>query len=67
MAGIDALTSLDDVAFANHLIRTVGVATVPGSSFYAGAYSGPAQVRFSFPKRMETIERGLEALRRMRD
>src|SRR5438270_457564 len=28
MAGIDALTSLDDVAYADHLIRAVGVATV---------------------------------------
>jgi aminotransferase len=67
MAGIDALTSMDDVAFANHLARTVGVATVPGSSFYASRDSGPPQIRFSFPKRMETIARGLEALRRLRD
>jgi aminotransferase len=67
MAGIEALTSMDDVAFANHLARTVGVATVPGSSFYASRDSGPPQIRFSFPKRMETIARGLEALRRLRD
>jgi aminotransferase len=67
MAGIDALTSMDDVAFANHLVRTVGVATVPASSFYASRDRRPRQVRFSFPKRMETIARGLEALRRLRD
>jgi aminotransferase len=67
MAGIDALTSLDDVAFAHHLVRTLGVATVPGSSFYANRELGRRHVRFSFPKRMETIERGLEALRRLRD
>jgi aspartate/methionine/tyrosine aminotransferase len=67
MAGIDTLTSLDDVAFANQLVRTAGVATVPGSSFYANRDLGRRHIRFSFPKRMETIERGLQALRRLRD
>jgi aspartate/methionine/tyrosine aminotransferase len=67
MAGIDTLTSLDDVAFADHLVRSVGVATVPGSSFYANRDLGRRHIRFSFPKRIETIERGLEALRGLRD
>jgi aminotransferase len=66
MAGIEGLTSLDDVAFADHLVRSVGVATVPGTSFYANRDLGRRHVRFSFPKRMETIERGLEALRHLR-
>ncbi|MBO0730495.1 MAG: aminotransferase class I/II-fold pyridoxal phosphate-dependent enzyme, partial [Acidimicrobiaceae bacterium] len=65
MAGIEALTDLDDVAFADHLIRTAGVATVPGSSFYANRELGRRHVRFSFPKRTETIERGIQALRRL--
>ncbi len=34
MAGIDAFGATDDVAFARHLVRDVGVATVPGSSFF---------------------------------
>jgi aspartate/methionine/tyrosine aminotransferase len=63
MAGIDGLTDLDDVAFADHLVRTAGVATVPASSFYADRALGRRHVRFSFPKRRETIERGLAALR----
>lgn len=63
MAGIEGLTDLDDVAFADHLIRTAGVATVPGSSFYANRELGRRHVRFSFPKRTETIERGIQALR----
>jgi len=67
MVGIDALTSLDDVAFADHLVRAVGVATVPGTSFYAHRELGRRQLRFSFPKRLGTIQRGLEALRRLRD
>jgi aminotransferase len=67
MAGIGGLSREDDVAFARHLIETVAVATVPGSSFYSGDPSrGRSQVRFSFPKRLETIERGIAALRGLR-
>jgi aspartate/methionine/tyrosine aminotransferase len=64
MAGIERLTDLDDVAFARHLIETAAVATVPGSSFYANRELGRRHIRFSFPKRRETIERGMTALRR---
>jgi len=63
MAGIERITDLDDVAFAQHLIETAAVATVPASSFYANGELGRRHVRFSFPKRRETIERGVAALR----
>ena len=63
MAGIGAFGYDDDVAFARHLIQSVGVATVPASSFFHDPALGRGQVRFSFPKRLETIERGLAALR----
>ncbi|HEY4025550.1 MAG TPA: aminotransferase class I/II-fold pyridoxal phosphate-dependent enzyme [Candidatus Dormibacteraeota bacterium] len=63
MAGIQGLTDLDDVAFAQRLIKTAAVATVPGSSFYADPELGRRHIRFSFPKRRETIERGIGALR----
>jgi aminotransferase len=63
MTGIRGLTELDDVAFARRLIETAGVATVPGSSFYADRELGRGHIRFSFPKRPETIQRGVEALR----
>ena len=63
MAGIERITDLDDVAFARHLIETAAVATVPASSFYANGELGRRHVRFSFPKRRETIERGVAALR----
>ena len=62
MAGIENLGWDDDVAFARHLIETVAVATVPASSFYHDPELGRRHVRFSFPKRMETIARGLDAL-----
>ncbi len=66
MAGIQGLTDLDDVGFTHRLIETTGVATVPGSSFYVHRELGRRHVRFSFPKRMETIERGIQALRVLR-
>lgn len=47
----------DDVTFAQYLVRDVGVAVVPGSSFYSVPERGAQQVRFAFPKRMETLER----------
>ena len=40
------------------------VVTVPASSFYSDDPTrGRGQVRFSFPKKLETIERGIAALR----
>jgi aspartate/methionine/tyrosine aminotransferase len=66
MAGIEGLTDRDDVAFAHWLVETAGVATVPGSSFYADRELGRRLIRFSFPKRLATIERGLQALRQVR-
>jgi hypothetical protein len=38
---------------------------VPASSFFHDPQQGRGQVRFSFPKKLETIERGLDALRRL--
>jgi L-glutamine---4-(methylsulfanyl)-2-oxobutanoate aminotransferase len=63
MAGIGNFGIADDVAFARRLIESVAVATVPASSFYHDPALGRGQVRFSFPKRMETLNRGLGALR----
>jgi len=40
----------DDTAFAMWLIKSIGVATVPGSSFYAHPELGRTKIRFCFPK-----------------
>ena len=66
MAGIGSFGATDDVAFARRLIEEVAVATVPASSFYHDPELGRGHVRFSFPKKVETIERGLAALRSLR-
>jgi aspartate/methionine/tyrosine aminotransferase len=53
----------DDVAFARFLIEKIGVAVVPGSSFYrAGSPEAKKIVRFNYSKRDETL---LEAGRRL--
>ncbi|HXI95151.1 MAG TPA: aminotransferase class I/II-fold pyridoxal phosphate-dependent enzyme [Candidatus Acidoferrum sp.] len=66
MAGFESFGFDDDVKFARHLIEKAAVATVPASSFYHDAKAGRGKVRFSFPKRIETIERGLQAMRGLR-
>ncbi len=58
---------MDDVAFSRYLTREVGVAVVPGSSFYHEADSpGRRMVRFAFCKKMETLEAAAERLALMR-
>jgi aminotransferase len=53
---------IDDVAFVRTMIDKVGVAAVPGSSFYAEPARGRTQVRFAFPKRRETLEAAVRRL-----
>jgi aminotransferase len=53
----------DDVTFARFLIERVGVAVVPGSSFYQNAALGATQVRFCFAKRDTTMDAACERLR----
>lgn len=52
----------DDVAFSRHLVAEVGVAVVPGSSFYSRPELGKSQVRFCFCKRDETLNAAAERL-----
>jgi aminotransferase len=52
---ISAFSAQDDVSFAKQLIETIGVAVVPGSSFYNDPATGAKQVRFAFCKTDETL------------
>jgi aminotransferase len=56
MADIGHLGFADDVACARFLVQEVGVAPVPASSFYSDPRRGARQVRFCFPKRLETLQ-----------
>ena len=66
LAGFSALSDKDDVAFAKWLASDIGVATVPGSSFYHKRSSGRSLVRFAFCKQLETLERAAERLQGVR-
>jgi len=55
-----------DVEFAEHLTCTVGVAVVPGSSFFHDPALGRHYVRFAFCKRLETLAEAARRLRRLR-
>jgi aminotransferase len=44
-----------DVSFARYLVEEIGVACVPGSSFYNDSQDGASQVRFTFCKKEETL------------
>jgi aminotransferase len=55
MTDIAAFGFSDDVEFARYLIRDVGVAAVPGSSFYRHPSAGRTKLRFCFCKRDETL------------
>jgi len=66
MADFSALSTLDDVAFVRRMIETVGVAGVPGSSFFRPKDAGRTQVRFMFAKREETLRDAGERLLRLR-
>jgi len=61
MTDISVFGFPDDVEFARHLVKDVGVAAVPGSSFYKTA-AGRSKLRFCFCKRDETLH---EADRRL--
>jgi aminotransferase len=55
----------DDVALARHLVTDVGVASVPGSSFYREPASGRTKLRFCFCKKDETLDAAEARLARM--
>ncbi|HYJ85369.1 MAG TPA: aminotransferase class I/II-fold pyridoxal phosphate-dependent enzyme [Pyrinomonadaceae bacterium] len=67
MTDISKFGFADDVEFTKHLIREVGVACVPGSSFYSVPERGAQQVRFCFCKKDETLQLAAERLERLRN
>jgi aspartate/methionine/tyrosine aminotransferase len=66
MTDISAFGFDDDLEFTKYLVKDVGVAAVPGSSFYQDARDGARQVRFAFCKRLETLDAAAEKLGKLR-
>jgi len=56
----------DDLKFTRHLVQDIGVAVVPGSSFYRRPELGAQQVRFCYCKRDETLEAAAQRLQKLR-
>jgi aminotransferase len=66
MAGIAPFGVTDDVEFSRYLVREVGVATVPGSSFFQDKALGRPYIRFCFCKLDSTLDTAAERLRTLR-
>jgi aspartate/methionine/tyrosine aminotransferase len=62
MCDIRNFGSMTDVEFAQDLVERIGVAGVPGSSFYLNPASGASQIRFCFCKKYETLAAAGERL-----
>ena len=56
MTDISRFGFADDITFVRYLIETIGVAAVPGSSFYQNPFDGSQQIRFCFCKKYETLK-----------
>ncbi len=65
MTDISAFGFPNDIDFARFLVETVGVAAVPGSSFYREGAAGRARLRFNFCKKESTIDAAAERLARL--
>jgi aspartate/methionine/tyrosine aminotransferase len=67
MTDISKFGFKDDTAFSHFLVKDVGVAVVPGSSFYHEPELGHNQVRFCFCKRDETLTAAEERLQKLKN
>jgi aspartate/methionine/tyrosine aminotransferase len=65
MTDVSALGFRDDLEFTSYLVQQIGVAAVPGSSFYSNRL-GSQQARFAFCKRPETLDAATERLNKLR-
>jgi aspartate/methionine/tyrosine aminotransferase len=66
MTDVTAFGFDSDVAFVRHLVTEIGVAAVPGSSFFSDPSHGRQQVRFCFCKKDETLDAAEARLMRLR-
>jgi len=66
MTDINAFGFPSDVEFAAYLVKEIGIACVPGSSFYKHPKDGSHQVRFAFCKKPETLDEAARRLEKLR-
>jgi aspartate/methionine/tyrosine aminotransferase len=65
MAEFSALSSLSDSDFTKYLVKDIGIAVVPGSSFFHESEKGARYVRFCFCKQDTTLQAAKERLQRI--
>lgn len=65
MTDISAFGFPDDLSFTRHLVKDIGIAVVPGSSFYDDPRDGAQQVRFAFCKQLPTLDDAARRLSRL--
>jgi aminotransferase len=66
MTDISTFGFSDDVTFARHLVKEIGIAAVPGSSFYRNPADGSKQLRFTFCKSEKTLKAAAERVAKLR-
>jgi aspartate/methionine/tyrosine aminotransferase len=66
MTDISSFGFPDDVAFAKYLVKEIGVAAVPGSSFYRNPADGRTHLRFTFCKTEKTFQAAAERLAKLK-
>jgi aspartate/methionine/tyrosine aminotransferase len=66
MTDISGFGFADDVTFARWLVEHVGVAGVPGSSFYSDPAAGRQRFRFHFARLRSTLEAAVDRLSNLR-
>lgn len=64
-ANIAHLGYKNDVEFTEHLIKEIGVAVVPGSSFFSQPEAGKDLIRFCFSKKPETLAAAGDRLQKL--
>ncbi len=65
-ADFSKISDLDDVTFAKWMTQELGVATVPGSSFFSRKEDGRTFTRFAFCKKQSTLDDAAERLSRLK-
>jgi aspartate/methionine/tyrosine aminotransferase len=66
MTDISGFGFANDIEFTKYLVKQIGVAAVPGSSFYDDGRDGAQQVRFAFCKRDATLDEAGKRLKKLR-
>lgn len=66
MTDISGFGFPNDIEFTRHLIEKIGIAAVPGSSFYSTRSQGNQQVRFTYCKKGSTLDEAARRLKKLK-